>query len=102
MKETICSLIIDDIQHTKQLQGLERSGFDTTDSILSVSDSVFNLAGVAQSPFVDEITKGYFDLVKRYLKGEPTESVETFANRLYCYLNAFNVDAAITPDLSNS
>lgn len=94
MKETICSLIIDDIQHTKQLQGLERSGFDTTDSILRVSDAVFKLSGVAQSPFVDEITKGYFDLVKSYLKYEPAESVETFANRLYSYLNAFSLTCA--------
>lgn len=40
-------------------------------------------SGEVQSPFVDEVTKGYFDLVKRYLREVPTESLETFAKLSY-------------------
>lgn len=58
MKEVICSLIEDDIKHTQLMQKLEKAGFSVLDYDLKLSDTIFKLTGIEDSPFIEELSKG--------------------------------------------
>ena len=95
MKNTICSLIQDDIRHTKLLNRLQSIGFEQHEHVLNVSESVFKLVGLNESPFEDIIVRGYFDLIKTYQEAarspKPNLSLEQFTECLYAYLMSFSV-----------
>ncbi|NQY68436.1 MAG: hypothetical protein HRT72_12045 [Flavobacteriales bacterium] len=65
MKEIICSLIEDDIKHTQLMQKLEMAGFSVLDHDLKLSDTIFKLTGIEESPFVEELSKGYIKIVDK-------------------------------------
>lgn len=88
MKDTICTLIKDDIHHTMLMKRLEIAGFDTLNYTLNLSDSIFSLLGLDKTSSIDEVTKGYFDLVKKYIQSEG-DNLDEFARTIYLYLIGF-------------
>lgn len=95
MKQTICSLIQDDIRHTQLLNHLQTVGVEAHDYVLNVSETVFKLVDLRESPFEDIIVRGYFDLIKTYQEAartpKPNLSLEQFTECLYAYLMSFSV-----------
>jgi hypothetical protein len=94
MKETICALIKDDIHHTMLMQRLEAAGFNTLDYTLSLSDAIFALLGLDNSSSIDELAKGYFDLVKKYNQSGDG-NLEEFTDIIYAYLEGFQTSSMI-------
>jgi hypothetical protein len=90
MKETICSLIQDDIKYTQLMNKLESAGFAIIDHDLKLSDTIFILAGVENSPFIDEVSIGYFDLVKKYNNSPESTSIKNISNSLCDFLMGFS------------
>jgi hypothetical protein len=98
VKDTICSLIQDDIRHTKLLNRLQSFGIEQYEHILNVSESVFNLVGLNESPFEDIIVRGYFDLINVYQESNDTP-IDQFTESLYAYLMSFSLRKALDEEL---
>ena len=89
MKDTICALIKDDIHHTLLMQRLELAGFDTLNYTLHLSDSIFSLMGLDDIPELDELSRSYFDLVKKY-NASGDDNLNDFVNTIFLYLKGFS------------
>lgn len=88
MKDTICSLIKDDINHSMLMKQLDLAGFDTLRHTLNLSDSILALLGLNDIPSIDEVSSGYFDLVRKYNESEGT-NLDEFSRTIYSYLEGF-------------
>lgn len=88
MKQAICTLIEEDVRHALLLKKLETVGFNDLEHTSNVSESVFQLAGINECPFVDILCRTYFDLINAFNQSGSLE-LKPFAESVYLYLIAF-------------
>lgn len=89
MKETICSLIIDDIKNTHLINGLQHLGIDADFYTLNTSEVIFSLMKIDASEDVERIHKQYYDLMKWSFQKEGVVDLERVADKLYGFLEEY-------------
>ncbi len=86
MKETICSLNIDDIKNTHLMNGLQHLGIDADFYTLKTSEVIFSLMKIDASKDVERIHKQYYDLMKWSFQKDGVVDLDRVADSLYCFL----------------
>lgn len=77
--------ILHDIKNTLLINGLQSLNVDADYYTLNTSNAVLSLMDLNNSPRLEEIHKGYFDLMKS-TKDSGITDLETIAEKLYEYL----------------
>lgn len=93
MNQTIHSLIKDDIVHSKLLSRLQTADIEAQQYVINVSETVFKLLKLENSPYEDIIVRAYFDLINVFNETHTQtfqSELEPFAESLHDFLTLFS------------